>query len=186
MKYTPELLQHIIDHEFETNHVDFKHSFNWHTFSEYNKVKFAKHLAAMSNIAGGGLLIFGVADKKDICGVSAEDIRSYDRTQVDQFVARYIDPLPQYRVITVPFQNVQLLICEVDEFSDVPCIARAEYEGLLRVGGVYIRSNASSMLIQRASQMRRLIELALRKKKQELLDSIEHILNHEPEDNWKL
>ena len=188
MKYTPKLLDTILKQEFETNHVDFKRGFNWHTFKDYHKTKFAKHLAAMSNIPGGGMLIFGVADNKEVCGVSELDIRSFDRTPVDHYISQYIDPLPQYHVMNVEYRGVQLLIIEVDEFAEIPCICKHEYEGVLRAGGVYIRHNASSMLVQRASQMRVLIDLAVTKKKDELLTSIEEILDHKPDGdaNWGL
>ncbi len=186
MKYTPELLDTILKQEFETNNVDFKRGFNWHTFKDYHKTKFAKHLAAMSNTPNGGLLIFGVSDSKEVVGVSEEDIRSFDRTPVDHYIAGYIDPAPQYHVMTAVCQGVNLLIIEVAEFSEIPCICKHEYEGVLRAGGVYIRHNASSMLVQRASQMRVLIDLAVKKKKAELLTSIEEILDHTPDDDWGL
>ena len=177
MKYTPKLLDMVITESYEDNHIDFKQEFNWYTFDDYRKTKLTKHLAALSNIANGGLLIFGVSDSKQILGLSTEDVLSVDRTMIDQYVSLYLDPLPGYNIKTVTYQNKQLLIFEVQEFKTVPIICKRDYPDVLRAGGVYHRRNASSMIIQDAHSMRDLIELTVKKKKEELLASIEEILD---------
>jgi predicted HTH transcriptional regulator len=187
MKYTPELLQKILTEGYEDNHIDFKQEFNWHTFDEYRKTKLAKHIAAISNMPDGGMLIFGVSDKKEIIGLSAEDLASVDRTWIDQYISNYLDPLPRYTIKTVEYENKQLLILEIEEFESVPTICTKDYPDVLRAGGVYHRQHASSMLIQDANSMRNLIALAVKKKKEELLSSIEDILEDKDnieEGNW--
>ena len=186
MTYSIDLLERTITSEFETDHIDYKQGFNWDTFRDYHKAKLTKHIAAMSNIPGGGLLIFGVADWKEVTGLSQKDIDSLDRTKIDQFLANYLDPLPSYTIREVEYQEKRLLIFEIEEFREVPIICKHEYPHVLRAGGVYIRHKASSTIIQRSNQMRIIIDLALRKKKQELLSSIEDILGHGTYDDWKL
>lgn len=176
MKYTPDLLHQVLTEGHEDNHIDFKQEFNWHTFDEYRKTKLAKHLAAISNTPNGGMLIFGVSDTKEITGLTEEDLISIDRTWIDQYISSYLDPLPQYNIISVEYQTKKLLIFEVEEFESVPTICIRDYPDVLRAGGVYHRKHASSMLIQDAHSMRELIERAIKKRKVELLDSIEHIL----------
>jgi predicted HTH transcriptional regulator len=177
MKYTPELFQKVITQEYEDNHIDFKQEFNWIEFDEYRKAKLAKHIAAMSNMPNGGLLIFGVTDNKTILGLSPEDMNTVDRTKLDQFLSGCLDPLPRYSLTTIEYVSKKLLIFEIEEFESVPTICKRDYPDVLRAGGVYRRQNASSMIIQDAHSMRELIELAVKKKKEELLSSIEEILD---------
>lgn len=176
MKYTPELLHQVLTEGHEDNHIDFKQEFNWHIFDEYRKTKLAKHIAAISNMPDGGMLIFGVSDNKEVTGLSAEDLDSVDRTWIDQYISGYLDPLPTYSIKTVTYQDKQLLIFEVEEFGTVPTLCTRDYPDVLRAGGVYHRKHASSMLIQDAESMRALIDRAVRKRRTELLESIEQIL----------
>lgn len=176
MQYTPELLDKVIKESYEDNHIDFKECFNWHKFNDYNKTKLAKHIAAISNMPGGGLLIFGVSDSKNIAGLSQADLESVDRTWIDNHLSQYLDPLPEYNMKTVDYDGKKLLIFEVNEFLIVPTICKRDYPDVLRAGGVYHRQHASSMLIQDANSMHELLELALKKKKYSLLNSIEEIL----------
>ncbi len=187
MKYTTELLDEIIKNGFETDHVDFKIEFNWHTFNDFKKAKVAKHMAAMANIPGGGILIFGVADNRQVKGLSKADLESYDRTRLDQTLEKYLDPIPKYQVVTVKYGDKQLLIIEVEEFDDIPIITKIDEAKVFRAGGVYVRQNASSTIIHDARAMRRLVNLAVKKQKTELLESIENILDTgEEQDDWKL
>jgi predicted HTH transcriptional regulator len=186
MKYTSKLLDEMIKEGFETNHVDFKLEFDWDHFDEYRKAKIAKHMAAMSNISGGGLLIFGVSDAKEVVGLSEHSLKSFDRTRVDQILELYLDPIPRYNAFDIAYQNKKLLIFEIEEFLTVPIICKMDKKNVLRAGGMYIRHNASSVIIQSAEAMRDLIELAVKKKKHELLDSIENILESKSTDDWKL
>jgi len=176
MKYTPELLDKVIKESYEDNHIDFKENFNWHKFNDYNKTKLAKHIAAISNMPNGGMLIFGVSDSKVIAGLSSEDLESIDRTWIDNYISQYLDPLPAYNMKTIDYENKKLLIFEVEEFLTVPTICKRDYPDVLRAGGVYHRKHASSMIIQDASSMHDLLELAVKKKKDALLHSIEDIL----------
>ncbi len=186
MKYNKILLDKIIKYGFETNHIDFKVEFNWYEFTDYKKAKVVKHIAAMSNILGGGMLIFGVSDSRQIKGLSDYDISTLDRTKLDQTLAQYLDPVPAYNITKSIYENKQLLILEVSEFGDVPIICKQEYIGVLKVGGIYIRKNASSTLIQDALSMRYLLDLAIKKKKEDLVKSINDLLSSKLEDNWKL
>ncbi|MEX0598366.1 MAG: ATP-binding protein [Candidatus Paceibacterota bacterium] len=176
MQYTLELLQKVITEGYEDNHIDFKENFNWYKFNDYHKTKLAKHIAAISNIPNGGILIFGVSDSKVIVGLSTEDLKSIDRTWIDNHLSQYLDPLPKYNIKTVEYEDRKLLIFEVDEFLTVPTICKRDYPDVLRAGGVYHRNHASSMLIQDAASMHELLELAVKKKKEALLNSIEDIL----------
>jgi hypothetical protein len=36
MQYTPELLDKVIKERYEDNNIDFKETFNWHKFNDYN------------------------------------------------------------------------------------------------------------------------------------------------------
>jgi predicted HTH transcriptional regulator len=176
MKYTPELLDKVIKESYEDNHIDFKECFNWHKFNDYHKTKLAKHIAAISNMPNGGMLIFGVSDSKSIVGLTQEDLESIDRTWIDNHLSQYLDPLPHYNIKKVEYENKKLLIFEVDEFLTVPTICKRDYPDVLRAGGVYHRKHASSRLIQDSSSMHELLELAVKKKKEALLSSIEDIL----------
>ena len=176
MHYTPELLDKVIKESYEDNHIDFKESFNWHKFNDYHKTKLAKHIAAISNMPDGGMLIFGVSDSKITVGLSHEDLDSIDRTWIDNHLSQYLDPLPKYNMKTVDYEGKKLLIFEVDEFLTVPTICKRDYPDVLRAGGVYHRQHASSMIIQDANSMHELLELAVKKKKEDLLNSIEDIL----------
>ena len=176
MKYSPELLDKVIKESYEDNHIDFKENFNWHKFNDYNKTKLAKHIAAISNMPNGGMLIFGVSDSKSVVGLSLEDLESVDRTWIDNYISQYLDPLPEYNIKTVDYNDKKLLIFEVNEFITVPTICKKDYPDVLRAGGVYHRKHASSRLIQDSSSMHELLELAVKKKKEVLLSSIEDIL----------
>ena len=94
MQYTPELLDKVIKESYEDNHIDFKENFNWHKFNDYHKTKLAKHIAAISNMPNGGMLIFGVSDSKMIVGLTPEDLESIDRTWIDNHLSQYLDPFP--------------------------------------------------------------------------------------------
>jgi hypothetical protein len=78
---------------------------------------------------------------------------------------------------TVEYESKKLLIFEVEEFITVPTICKRDYPDVLRAGGVYHRKHASSMIIQDSSSMHELLELAVKKKKEALLTSIENILD---------
>lgn len=97
-----------------------------------------------------------------------------------------MDPIPSYDITKSIYENKQLLILEVSEFKDVSIICKQEYIGVLRIGGIYIRKNASLTLIQDSLSMRSPLDLATKKKRDDLIKSINDLLSSKLEDNWKL
>jgi hypothetical protein len=141
-------------------------------------------IAAMANTQGGGTLIIGVRKIEGIWtpeGVSAEQIASFDKTPVTQFVRNLLDPLPRFEIETVEVNGMQLIAVTIVEFEDVPIVVKKTIQHDSRLfakeGELLIRSEAAeSRAIQSADELRQLLGRALSRKSENLLADIRAVV----------
>ena len=141
-------------------------------------------IAAMANTSGGGTLIVGVRKVDGTWtpeGVSAEQLTSFDKTPVTQFVKNLLDPLPRFEIATVELNGKQLIALKIVEFEDVPIVVKKtiqhETRLLAKEGALLIRSEAAeSRPIQSADELRQLLGRALSRKSENLLADIRAVV----------
>lgn len=141
-------------------------------------------IAAMANTPGGGTLIVGVRKVDGSWtpeGVSAEQLTSFDKTPVTQFVKNLLDPLPRFEIATVEVNGIQLIAVTIVEFEDVPVVVKKTIQHETRLfakeGTLLIRSEAAeSRAIQSADELRQLLGRALSRKSENLLADIRAVV----------
>jgi hypothetical protein len=165
----------------EDRNFDFKAA---REFSGEFRAALTVDIAAMANTPGGGTLIVGVRKIGGIWtpeGVSAEQLASFDKTPVTQFVKNLLDPLPRFEIETVEADGKKLIAVTIVEFEDVPIVAKKTIQHDTRLfakeGTLLIRSEAAeSRPIQSADEFRQLLGRAISRKSENLLAEIRSVV----------
>lgn len=171
----------------ENKNLDYKQSLNWNTADAAIKAGIVKDLLAMANTQDGGRIIFGVRDGDfEPVGLTDEEFASFDTTRVLDFLNRYADPTFACGIHKFVIDEKRVVGLEVPEFTDVPIICKADANGpdnrqILKRGAIYIRTDrASSEVVSSADAMRELINKALLKRGDQLLNMIERLIKGKP------
>ncbi|MDD5731954.1 MAG: ATP-binding protein [Patescibacteria group bacterium] len=189
-KYTEEELEQILEARSESANLDFKRAFNWDNDKEC-KLEVVKDILSMANTKNGGRVIVGVEDNGDVAGVSDEDIKSFDQTNLHNFLHKYTDPKFTVNVDRPLYKEKSIVIIGIPEFDEEPILCRENASNssgkqILKEGGLYIRTNkGSSELIPSSSEMRELLSRAIMKKSDYLLNQIERLLTGRPSKKEK-
>lgn len=173
----------------ETKNLDYKRTFNWVAATHDDKCEITKDILAMANTQDGGQLIFGVDDGTfDFVGMDEQELQSFDSTRVNDFLRRFSDPYLACTVYKFTIDNKHTVVIEVPEFSEVPILCRADANSanaprrtILKRGGLYVRTERpSSELVSSADEMRDVIGRASRKKREDLIRTIEALMTGAP------
>jgi predicted HTH transcriptional regulator len=151
----------------ESRSVEFKGPEKWETLGP----GLAKDVLAISNIRDGGIIIIGVEKTGQICGLSKEQLETYDTDVMIDFINKYASPSIAIDIVTHKYQTEGiseriLLIIQIHEFEELPIICKKGNSGELKQAGVYFRpiGKPESRLIREESEMKELLEIALEKK----------------------
>lgn len=165
----------------ETANVEFKGPM---FFADDNRHELAKDIIAMANTQDGGTIIIGIEDNTNrVIGLSAEQVKSFDVTKINDFVKKYSSPLIRLECVPVTYiENCILVIIRVAEFESQPIIAKncdsSKNKPVFREADILIRTEAAkSEPIREESSMRRLLSIALRRRSNELLKEVSLIIS---------
>lgn len=141
-------------------------------------------IGAMANTSGGGTLIIGVRKVNGVWtpeGVSTEQLVSFDKTPVMQFIKNFLDPPPHFEIETVKVEGKKVIALAVMEFEDVPIVVKKTIQHddklFAREGDLLIRSEAAeSRPVQSADEFRQLLGRAISRKSEALLADIRAVV----------
>lgn len=159
-------LERLLEGAEETPQLDFKDSCSWDVRA------FAKDILAMSNMADGGRIVIGVAEKpKGVfvpVGLSAENKKTYQIDIMKDQLAKYADPFVEFSVSFLVDKNgLEFCVVRVDPFKEVPVICKVpDQEHGLFAGGIYYRNRnkkVESALVSNSYDMRDIIKRAMLK-----------------------
>jgi hypothetical protein len=170
----------------ETRVIDFKAAMNWRTATKCERFELLKDVAAMANV-GSGLLIVGRDGPAHTTGtVSEEDAQSFDPTEVNKVVHKYLSPSHECRVERERVGDDLLIVVDVPEFEATPLIFQetgncgakeCKNAPHFRAGDIYIRTKAQqTQRVTTADDMRELVSRSIRKTSDELVFSIQRML----------
>ncbi|QJD96140.1 ATP-binding protein [Mucilaginibacter robiniae] len=158
---TTQELEQLIEVQTETQNLDFKADMPW------NPQDMAKDFIAMANVRDGGTIVIGVNEVGDSfigTGVSAANIKTYSTDIMRDKLARYMDPLPDFRVFTpLDLRDRKYVVIKISPFKDVPVISRTDIQGKLKGQTIYYRNTnkrVESAPVANSNDLRDIIEAA--------------------------
>jgi putative nucleotidyltransferase with HDIG domain len=192
---TTSEVRELLEQRAEDKNLDYKESMNWEVAAADEKAAIVKDTLAMSNTQGGGNIVFGVRDhdSEAVC-LTESDYHSFDTTRFADFLNRYADPPVGCRIHKFIIEGRRFVTIEVPEFNDVPIICKADLNDaknrlVLKRGAIYIRTErASSEIVSTAESMRDLVDRAVVRRGDHLLETFEqlmkgkHVNKHELSD----
>jgi hypothetical protein len=161
----------IVTRGIESDELDYKAAQNWRDLSRQGKAKFVRHCLALANTKGGYVVV-GVgedlAGKPSLfTGVSPEQAKSFDPTDVGSFVNRYCDPPIDFDIVRPEIDGKTYVIIVIRRFRELPHVCSHNCNNELQQGGFYIRTaNASSRVAYRASEIHGIVQRALRNQRE--------------------
>lgn len=175
-----EILE-LIENKQETKNCDFKDSFSWADLNRNEQCEIIKDIIAMTNTKDGGRIVIGAEDRTfNVKGLSDEQLKSFDVTQINNLLHEYTDPKHSCSVKQVTIDDKNLIIIEVPEFTEDIIITKKDSSCFAR-GRIYIRTDAaSSEMVPSNHEMRELIGRAITKKGDNLLASINTLIKGKP------
>lgn len=163
----------IIFRGIESEELDYKAAQNWRELNRTGKAKFARHCMALAN-AKGGYIVVGVSEDQYgrpavFTGVTSDQARSFDPTDVGNFVNRCADPAVDFDIERPVIDERQYVVFVVRRFGTLPHVCAYSVNGELLQGAFYIRTkDASSRVAYRASELHGIIQRALRNQRETL------------------
>ncbi|MCX7429336.1 MAG: ATP-binding protein [Planctomycetia bacterium] len=175
----------ILRRGFESKELDYKGPDVWDEGNKKACCEIVKDILAIANTKGG-FLVFGVSETSNGLfswdGLTDEQCKSFEATRLNNWVQKYADPPINAHVIKHPSQGSRFVIIEIPRFSDTPHICQKDYPGVLAAGTVYVRTdNNESAPIKDSSDMRAIVEQAVRNRGDQLLTSFRAILTGAPQ-----
>ncbi len=186
---TEEDVRRLLTQKTETKNLDYKETCNWATANNDGKCEIVKDILAMANTQDGGQIVFGVEDRSfNFGGMADTEFQSFDSTRVNDFLRRFSDPAFACTVYKFTIDGRQAVVIEVPEFQEVPILCRADANSsndprklILKRSGLYVRTEKpSSELVSNADEMRDIIGRASRKKREELVRTIQALVTGAP------
>jgi hypothetical protein len=169
----------ILRRGFESKDLDYKGGCAWTESDKRSCCELVKDILAIAN-SKGGFIVVGVNETPtgfDWAGLSHDQCESFEASRLNRFVQNYADPPINTHVIKHVSQGAAFVIIEVPRFPDTPHICQKDYPGVLAAGGLYVRTdNNESAPIKDSSDMRAVIEHAVRNRGDQLLASFRAIL----------
>lgn len=169
----------------ESDRIDLKGHMAW---KGDQRASLAKDVVAFANTRNGGIIVLGREENKKLrtfndIGLSDDAYSSFDTTDCLNWINQRFSPDVEMICYHREKDGKKYVIIEVEEFSEEPiiCVRNLQEQGgakyLLKEGEIYVRGkNANSKKLDSADEMRRLTGLAIRKKGDELLASIDAII----------
>jgi len=157
---TTEELEQLLEGGAETQRIDFKESCNW------NVVKFAKDIMALSNLKDGGYIVLGLKEKHNYferTGVTEEHKNSFKIDVMKDQMSAFADPNVDFQIDFKKDKNDKLfIIITVNEFREIPVICKKDSDDT-KAGTIYYRNSnrrIESAPVSNSYDMRDIIRLA--------------------------
>lgn len=190
---TLEDIAKMIDLKKETPNLDYKVSLFWKSSHNDARLDIVKDILAMANMQDGGKLIIGVQDDNEFVGLTEEEYKTFDVTQVNTYLNNYSDPVFNCSVIKREINGKKVVVIDVPEFKETPIFCKKaahsskdQNKEILKKGGLYIRTDAcESALLGSADQMRSLMRRSFLKQKDELVATIDNLISGKVAKNEK-
>lgn len=175
----PSDLENLVRLGHESKTLDYKGAETWDTSDKKACCELVKDILAFAN-SGGGSLVVGVSEAPagyNWDGLSTDELKTWDSTKVNNFVANYADPPINCNVAKVTSQGATFVVVSVPGFPDVPHLCCKDYPGVLAVAALYIRSDANaSEPLKTSSDFRALFERALQNRQQKIIESVRAVM----------
>lgn len=155
----------------ESEELDYKAAQNWHDLAKVGKAKFARHCMAMANTKGGYIVV-GVGEDESgrpklYTGLTEEQAKSFDPTDVGHFINKYSDPQIDFDLERPVVDGKRYAVFVIRRFSSLPHVCGYSCETELNQGIFYIRTaDASSRPAYRASEIHDIVQRALRNQRE--------------------
>lgn len=178
-------LEYFVTRAGEDEDFDAKGCIMWDNGAE--SAKLAKDIVAFANSRGGGAIVIGLSEvetgKFVLGGLTPDQARSFDTTKVSNWINGRFSPAPKLVCYQYESMNGLAVVIHIGEFDDIPIMCNKDYHGhansmLLRAGDIYVRNvGASSSPLRNADQLRALINMATRKRREEFAIVLEGVLS---------
>lgn len=176
---TQKQILEIIHRGTETRDLDYKGAMEWDESDKKACASLVKDVLAMAN-SGGGYLVIGVDEKDhgfEWTGLDADALESFESSRFNRFIQNYSDPPVNCTIAKVPDDGKNFVVIGVPSFHDTPHICQKGFPGALRATALYVRTaNNESAEVKSSSDVRSLIEKAVRNQQDYLLTSFRGIL----------
>lgn len=155
----------------ESQTLDYKAAQNWHNLSRVAKAKFARHAMAMANTRGGYLVVGVGEDEKGnptrYTGLTENQLRSFDPSDVGQFVNLFSDPSVDFDIVRPEVDGRYYAVFVIRRFNNLPHVSSDHCGDELQQGVFYVRTpDACSRSAYRASELHALVQRALRNQRE--------------------
>lgn len=173
----------LIEQGHESRDLDYKAAVVWDERTDRRTCcGLAKDIMSIAN-SGGGYIVVGVAEAEPghftPQGLSPEQVASFESSRINRFVNNYASPPVNTIVRRVEYMGQTYVVIAIPGFPDTPHICQQSFgDRVLTAPTIYIRTaNNESAPVADASDLRAVVDRALRNRKQELLTAIEAILS---------
>lgn len=163
----------IIYRGIESEELDYKSAQNWLKLSRVGKARLARHCMAMANTKGGYIVI-GVGEDKSgkpcvYTGLTAQQSKSFDPTDVGNVINRYSDPPVDFDIERPVIDGKRYVIFVIRRFSLLPHVCCYNCDNELQQGVFYVRTaDASSRPAYKSSEVHAIVQRALRNQREVL------------------
>jgi hypothetical protein len=152
-------------------------------FANDMRAHLATSIVAMANSPSGGTLIIGVENGTwQVQGLIDEQLKTFDKTAISQYLGKYVTPLPHVEVERVDHPQGRVLLLQISEFEDVPIVVSKRIADSVNKthaseGDLWIRTESCECRrIASADEMRELLSRAMTKRSENLLAQIRSVI----------
>jgi len=174
----------ILRRGFESKELDYKAPYAWNESDKKSCCEIVKDILAIANTKGG-FIVVGVSETStgfSWDGLTEEQCESFETSRLNRFVQNYADPPINAHVIKHGSAGRNFVVVRIPRFPDTPHICQKDYPNVLAAGTVYVRTdNNESAPIRDSSDMRAIVEHAVRNRGDQLLASFRAILTSTPQ-----
>ncbi|MCF7811543.1 ATP-binding protein [bacterium] len=171
----------ILKRGYESKELDYKAPCAWNSKNKKASCELVKDILAIANTSGGWLVI-GVSETDtgwNWEGLNPVQVASFATTPINQFIQRYADPPINTTIHIVEDEGKTFVIISVPKFPDTPHICQKDFPDVLHTTALYVRTdNNESAPLKSSSDMRSIVETAIRNRSDTMLTSIRSILVH--------
>lgn len=165
----------------EGKDLEYKGPIKWNRENKKECCELVKDMIAIAN-SGGGWLIIGIRETDngfEECGLSLDQVSSFESTRVNSFLNIYADPPINTRVHKPKVRGNQYVVVEIPGFSETPHLCQKDFPEVLTSPTLYVRTdNNESAPIRNSSDFRAIIERSVRNRADQILTAV-HPAFHE-------
>lgn len=184
-----EFFRTLLANPRETKSRDNKGAMEWPAAKTEGRFDLLADIMAFSNARDGGTIMFGIENSTHApVGLTQAQVSSFDKSNIFEAMKTYASPVPDFDLERCEIDNRWFVAIVVKEFRVIPTVCSrdaqiavpgppAKQKNVLRAGAVYVRTDgAQTIEINSEQLMRDLIELATRRRGEDLLRQIADLL----------